>query len=98
MENIATQGIHIWKLQCDKGYPFDQIGIRNVDTESLKLEGGFDEGHDKKRVVGYAFVLKGAITNAQHADSCVHGDSIEMRLDFINLALNFKINDINWIL
>lgn len=101
LENIASGGIHIWKFRCDKVEEFDIIAIRDVDSESLRLERYFDAAADAHKVVGYGFALDGTLTYIQdvgmtgddYGQKCKDGDSILMCLDFENLTLKFKINN-----
>ena len=94
LENVVSKGIHIWKFKCDSQSMLDLIGIRNV-AESSRLTGIFFVGRDDMTVVGYGDVVGGCtISNASpFGQKCNDGDLIEMRLDFNNLTLNFKVND-----
>ena len=104
LQNIVSNGTQIWRFRCDRAYFVDRIGIRNVDTDKLRLKGYFEAALDEKTVVGYGLQLSKQLTNAQYADEsgpeygqiCNDGDVIEMHLDFENLILRFRINECDY--
>ena len=106
-QNIASNGIHIWRIQCKKGGVYgDTFGIRNIDiSSSLTLCGEFDSNKDS--VIGYALYLIGLKkemindgsqwtnggTPREFAKECVTNDIIEMTLNLTESSLHYKIND-----
>ena len=100
LDNIVSKGIHIWQFQCNKPHQFDQIGIRNIDKkELLRVQGQFNQiSHDDSTIIGYAFLLGGHITpfNIRYGQECRKDGIVEMKLDFNDLSLNFKIRGVDF--
>ena len=105
LTNIAIKGVHIWIFQCNKGAfgaDCDVIGIirqqENSDEEwDLYLDTYFDENETN----AYGFGGQGSLTDPEDSNhwgeyygtKCQNGWIIEMKLDFNNLTLSYKLND-----
>lgn len=110
LQNVVSEGIHIWIFKPDNVNVCDVIGISNVEIGSLTLDGNIDDEVDSSNncVAGYAFILGGLrklgkeymINNLNsysgYAQECDADDIIQMKLDFNNLSLSYKINEIDY--
>lgn len=96
LQNIVFGGIHIWKFAHNCVSDADMIGIRNIDIGPLPLDGKFDEVATNDSVSGYAFSLGGICKGEEkYGSKCEDGDIIDMILNFENLSLRYKINDVD---
>lgn len=101
LKNIASNGTHIWRFQNNNTTTndADMLGIKNIESE-LRLTGYFDA---KGASEGYALFMGGLIRRQTEnndnwdfletwGNGCIIKDSIvEMKLDFNDLSLSFKI-------
>ena len=105
LTNIVSTGIHIWTFKANESNSCDDIiGIRksNADSRKEHLQLSLDNGGDGSvNSVGYGLNLIRRLTNpadngrwgksyGQRWDS---GDVIEMKLNFNDLSLSYKINE-----
>ena len=103
LENVVSNGIHIWKFTRKKnGFVGDMIGIRNIDISSLRLYGNFDEksNPDKWSVSGYSLYLgglrKGISTDGRHWTNSMSLFATDhypwgfMPNDIIQMTVNFN--------
>ena len=103
LTNIVIKGIHIWTFKCvSTEARFDMIGIRRIDSnlENKQLNKWLDDGGECVSV-GYGIHSNGQLSNplnpcsfgTRHGLGWAEGDIIEMRLDFDNLSLSYKVNE-----
>ena len=103
LQNIATNGIHIWQFKFNAENSGSQmIGIWKIKSGKRILNGPeFDNTNDGRNCTGYGITMNGLITNPENPrrfsqvtyDVIEDGDIIEMRLDLNKSLLTFKCND-----
>ena len=101
LKNIVNTGCHIWRFKCGSKSECgigDIIGIISNDIS-------FAPNHYFGSFTGsYGFAVAGnlqgaldqAVTNGNYARRCEMGDILEMTVDFNELTLSYKINDIDY--
>ena len=105
LRNLVSTGVHQWRFKCGctTEYPLgDIIGIIRINDKSLPLDVYFDCA--KKRISAYAFGVAGKVVGdgieSTHGNiyggKCEINDIIEMTLDFNELTLSYKINQIDY--
>ena len=97
LENIVSDGIHIWKFKCKKSGYYDKIGIRNIESESLPLEDKFYVAISGHSFQAYEF----AGDYFSDADDKIieqpeNNDIVEMKLDFNELSLKLFIEGVHF--
>ena len=103
--NIVCRGTHIWRFRCNRPSVGnvgdginDMIGILTNDAER-QTDGYFDDFPGEKGI-GYGFATDGRLNEPKNAlwgkcygRVCGIDDIIEMKLDFNELTLSYKINE-----
>ena len=98
LRNVVNTGVHIWHFECgsDCIHGFgDMIGIIS-NNASLQLNNNYFHTVEKD-ATAYGFALTGTLahgqTRKQYGDRCKKNDIVQMRVDFNDLTLSYKINE-----